>query len=135
MKQTDTYLKDRQIAVVGSWAIATDGIQWILQRYFGHRWRPVSFVRSTRDILARCLREAGATPDEINGLLDSLPERFQDSTQTGSDRGSVDSKLEPVGDGPAANANPGASGSHVAKKTPGSSGSPASSIVASASSW
>jgi hypothetical protein len=58
--------EERQIARVGVWAIATDGIQWIVQRYRGHYWRPLKFVRSTKTVLARCLREAGATAIETD---------------------------------------------------------------------
>jgi len=70
----------RQIVARGRWAIATDGIQWILQRHRGDRWQDLSFVRTTRDILARCMREKGARPDEM-GLLAGLPDRFHDSLQ------------------------------------------------------
>ena len=71
-------LEERQIASAGSWAIATDGLQWIVQRYRGNRWRNLKFVRTTKFILARCLREAGATPDAIDALLADLPDQFSD---------------------------------------------------------
>jgi hypothetical protein len=83
-------LEDRQIAVAGRWAIATDGIQWILQRYFGNRWRPISFVRSTRAILARCLREDGTDPTIIDALLADLPEHFSNAGKTAPDGGRSD---------------------------------------------
>ena len=67
----------RQIVARGRWAIATDGVQWILQRRRGDRWESLSFVRTTRDILARCMRQKGVRPDEM-GLLAGLPDRFQD---------------------------------------------------------
>jgi hypothetical protein len=67
-----------QFAVCGKWALASDGLQWILQRRSGAQWHGVFFVRSTKDILARCMREKGATPDDIHSLLDSLPDRFDD---------------------------------------------------------
>ena len=70
----------RQVVAQGRWAIATDGIQWVLQRRRGDRWENLSFVRTTRDILARCLREKGARPDEM-GLLAGLPDRFHDGPQ------------------------------------------------------
>jgi hypothetical protein len=38
-------------------AVADDGTQWILQRREGERWRDISFVRTTRDVLARCLAD------------------------------------------------------------------------------
>ena len=71
----------RQVVAQGRWAIATDGVQWILQRHRGDRWENLSFVRTTRDILARCMREKGAQPDEM-GLLAGLPDRFQEAPQT-----------------------------------------------------
>jgi hypothetical protein len=64
--------KDRS---AGNWSIADDGNQWIVQRRRGDQWHAVSFVRSTKAVLARCLREAGATSADINALLDPLPER------------------------------------------------------------
>jgi hypothetical protein len=68
---------DRQIAVCGDWAILTDGVQWILaKRWKDGKWRGLSFVRSTRDILARCLREKGAHNALAAELLAGLPETF-----------------------------------------------------------
>jgi|SRR5215470_17888117 len=69
---------DRQLAVSGRWALASDGLQWILQRKRSGRppWRAISFVRSTKDILARCMGENGATPVEIQSLLGGLPDTF-----------------------------------------------------------
>ena len=72
---------DRQIVARGRWAIATDGVQWVLQRRRGDRWQNLSFVRTTRDVLARCMREHGASPGEM-ALLAGLPDRFQDAPQT-----------------------------------------------------
>jgi hypothetical protein len=71
-------IADRQFVVSGKWALASDGLQWILQRKRSGRppWRAVSFVRSTKDILARCMGENGATPDEIRSLLAGLPDTF-----------------------------------------------------------
>src|SRR5215470_9092405 len=71
-------ITDRQFAVSARWALASDGLQWILQRKRGWRppWRAISLVRSTKDILARCMGENGATPDEIQSLLGGLPDTF-----------------------------------------------------------
>jgi hypothetical protein len=68
--------RTRQLVIRRHWAVATDGIQWILQRCQGGRWRDVSFVRSTKAILARCMREQGATAEEMGSLLADLPEQF-----------------------------------------------------------
>lgn len=53
-----------------------DGIQWILQRKTGGRWRSVAYCR-TRDGLLRCIREAGISSDVIDATkLSQLPERI-----------------------------------------------------------
>jgi hypothetical protein len=70
-------MTDRQFVTAGEWALASDGFQWVLQ----HRrqknaetsWRPVSFVRSTRDILARCMREKGVLAEDADWILAGLP--------------------------------------------------------------
>jgi hypothetical protein len=74
---------DRQFAVSGNWALAADRLQWILQRRGGvdrrtgkDVWINVSFVRSTRDILARCMREKGTPAEDAQRLLADLPETF-----------------------------------------------------------
>jgi hypothetical protein len=73
-------MTERQFATAGEWALASDGIQWILQ----HRrqkngetsWRPVAFVRSTREVLARCLRQKGVPIADAERLLAGLPPTF-----------------------------------------------------------
>jgi hypothetical protein len=79
-----TVSADRQFTRSGDWALASDGVQWVLQcrrsadkrpgRHGG--WRGVSFVRSTRDILARCMREKGVPIDDAQRLLADLPATF-----------------------------------------------------------
>lgn len=64
--------KDRILCAVGDWSISTDGIQWILSRK-GHA---LSFVRSTKEILARCMRENRCLPETAARLLEGLPETF-----------------------------------------------------------
>jgi hypothetical protein len=61
----------------GNLAIADDGQQWIVQRRRGDQWQAIKFVRSTKEILARCLRETGATPAETIALLAVLPDRHK----------------------------------------------------------
>jgi len=79
----------RQLVMRDHWAVVTDGIQWILQRYQGGRWRDTSFVRSTKDVLARCMREKGAAAEEIASLLADLPGQFvPDSPETDLKAGS-----------------------------------------------
>jgi len=74
-------LTDRLLVIADDWAVASDGIQWILQRRrMGTQqgWRPVSFVHSERDILARCMREKGVGVDTAALLLSGLPETFDE---------------------------------------------------------
>jgi hypothetical protein len=71
---------DRVFATAGDWALASDGIQWMLMRHRKgpHPWYPVSFVRSTRDILARCMREKGVELVTADLLLAGLPDTFDE---------------------------------------------------------
>jgi len=74
---------DTTIAVSGNWSVTTDGLQWILRRRVGTDrrtgkpvWESVSFVRSTRGILERCMREKETPPEDARKLLAGLGERF-----------------------------------------------------------
>jgi hypothetical protein len=70
-------MTDRVFAIAGDWAMASDGLQWILlHRWKDGKWHPMSFVRSTRDILARCMREKGADNVTAAQLLSGLPDTF-----------------------------------------------------------
>ena len=72
-------MTDRVFATAGDWAVASDGVQWMLMRRRSQRlggWKGVSFVRSTRDILARCMREKGVDEDTAVQLLSGLPDSF-----------------------------------------------------------
>jgi hypothetical protein len=66
--------------VIGNWALATDGAQWILQ--YGHKsrrgtsWEGKSFVRSTKDVLERCMREYNVPADAIERFITPLPVDF-----------------------------------------------------------
>ena|SRR5262245_8350230 len=61
----------------GNWALGADTLQWIL-----YKRRPrgnfvgISFVGSSRDILARCLQEAGCAHTDATKLLAGLPSTF-----------------------------------------------------------
>ncbi len=67
-----------------NWALATDGIQWIVQRARRNRnaeggldWRAVAFVASDKGVLYRVLREKGAVIDsEGHEALRRLPGTF-----------------------------------------------------------
>jgi hypothetical protein len=59
-------------------------VQWILQRRGGvdrrsgnHVWSGISFVRSTRDVLARCMRETGVPEQDARVALARLPDTFE----------------------------------------------------------
>jgi len=68
---------DKQLVISGDWALASDGAQWILQRKWkDEKWRPVSFVRSDRDILERCMREKGTDNGTVFKLLSGLADSF-----------------------------------------------------------
>ena len=75
-------MTDRVFATAGDWAVASDGVQWILMRRSTEKrsnrepWRAVSFVRSEREILARCTREKGVGADAMRSLLSGLPATF-----------------------------------------------------------
>ena len=58
------------------WALASDGIQWILQRRYNDQRKSVAFVRSSRDILARVMNEKGVAPETASELLETLPSTF-----------------------------------------------------------
>jgi hypothetical protein len=71
-------MADRQFAISGKWALAADRLQWMVQRRAGQRWESVSFVASTKDVLARCLREKGCAPADAEQLLAGLPATFEE---------------------------------------------------------
>jgi hypothetical protein len=72
--------KDQQFARYGEWALASDKLQGVLQKlrvhYGKEDWTAMSFVRSTRDTLARCMKEKGVPSEAITALLKGLPATF-----------------------------------------------------------
>ena len=74
-------MADQVFATSGDWALASDGVQWMLMRRHprkhGDSWDPVSFVRSSKDVLARCMREKGLEPGTAAQLLAGLPDTFE----------------------------------------------------------
>jgi hypothetical protein len=79
-------MSDRVFAISGKWALAADKLQWMVMRQTMRNgevgWRPVSFVSSTKVILARCLREKGCPPADAERLLAGLPATFEEWTKT-----------------------------------------------------
>jgi hypothetical protein len=63
-----------------NWGIATDGLQWILQRKYKGQQKSVAFVRSSRDILTRVMNEKGVTSETASELLETLPSTFTEWT-------------------------------------------------------
>jgi hypothetical protein len=69
------------------WALASDKLQWVLQRLRGKRWQDVAFVASTRDVLARVMREWGVPDADAKRALAQLPAAFEgwpEATETGA---------------------------------------------------
>jgi hypothetical protein len=84
-------MSERQFAVSGDWALGADSLQWILYRRVnrksGSDWNAVSFVGSTREVLARCMREKGCPEPVRTVLLDGLPptsDQWRETLQTTS---------------------------------------------------
>jgi hypothetical protein len=79
-------MMERIFTTSGEWALGSDGIQWILYKRRKSRtgWIGVSFVRSERDILARCMREKGCPGDDAAVLLTGLPSTFDEWKRTAS---------------------------------------------------
>ena len=67
---------EKLVVASSGWALASDGIQWILQRRYGGQLRAVGFVRSSRAILTRVMDEKGVAPDTASALLETLPPTF-----------------------------------------------------------
>lgn len=74
--------KDKQFRTSGCWALATDGIQWVVQRRAegGKHWTAVKFIRSTKVNLAGCL------PPDAQCLLDGLPDTFDEWWEANGER-------------------------------------------------
>jgi hypothetical protein len=72
--------KDRQFAVSGRWALASDGEQWVIQkRLTGDRWGSVKFIRSDRAWLEHRLRKTLEVPqNDADRLLEGLPATFDE---------------------------------------------------------
>jgi hypothetical protein len=87
------------LAVSGEWRVTCDALQWILRCRKVVRgeatWIPVSFVRSTKDILARCMREKGCPQEDAQRLLEAVGERFSPVGAVTTPR-TGESALEPV---------------------------------------
>jgi len=69
---------DRIFNIEGKWALGADRLQWIVYKRAGNDWRSLSFVSSSRDILARCLSEKGCDAHTARILLAGLPSTFKE---------------------------------------------------------
>ncbi len=65
-----------------NWALGTDALQWILLRKRANGWRPVAFVSSTKQILARCMQEKGVPTNNATQTLNTLPNTFKEWQKT-----------------------------------------------------
>jgi hypothetical protein len=77
-------MTERIFATSGDWALGADGLQWILYKRRSQArggWTSVSFVRSTRDVLADCMRAKGCGEDTAR-LLTNLPPTFDEWKKT-----------------------------------------------------
>lgn len=79
------------IPINKDWSLTHDELQWILQRFKGVRksgaqagqekWEGVSFVRSTKEILTRCMRDKGVPKEAADKALAQLPDTFKEFIQ------------------------------------------------------
>jgi hypothetical protein len=73
---------DTVLATSGDWQISTDNIQWIVRKRRSMKgadvWQGISFVHTTSDIMARCLKEKGCPPEDAAKLLAAISARFAD---------------------------------------------------------
>ncbi len=71
-------------AAANIWALGADEAQWILYRAMGKaEWRPISYVSSTKKVLAERMREAGVEPSVRTKLLEGLPDTFREFKTSG----------------------------------------------------
>jgi hypothetical protein len=79
--------------IARDWALSSDGFQWILHRRRRQQnrrcWRPVCFVRSTREALERCMREKGVPNEDARRLMKGLPATFDSWVHRISERGAI----------------------------------------------
>jgi hypothetical protein len=75
-REKHTMQRDKQFRVTDRWALASDGLQWVLQHKNGKAWQGTSFVKTTKAVLARCMREKGVPANVAEVLLDGLPNCF-----------------------------------------------------------
>jgi hypothetical protein len=71
-------IMETEFITSSGWALASDGIQWILQRRYDGQQKSVAFVRSSRGILARVMNEKGVAPKTASELLETLPPTFNE---------------------------------------------------------
>jgi len=69
--------KDKQFRVSGRWALASDGIQWVIQRQNGpDSWQSVKFIHTDKAWLEYRLRQL-APAEDAERLLEGLPDTFE----------------------------------------------------------
>jgi hypothetical protein len=70
--------RDIQIRVVDGWALASDGMQWVVQRQKSDSWEALKFIRSTKDTLEWAMARAGAPRHVREQLINGLPNTFDE---------------------------------------------------------
>jgi hypothetical protein len=75
--------KDKQFRVSGDWALASDNVQWVIQRKQGSGWQAIKFIRSTKEHLAHRLKGLAPAAD-AERLLEGLPDTFEEWLKGGA---------------------------------------------------
>lgn len=87
----------KQHYVSNNWAIGSDDLQWVLsyKREDGS-WKNRIFIRTDREILARCMRDLNVPDEDALFLLYSLPETFNEwkATYPTPDKNNAPRKLQ-----------------------------------------
>jgi hypothetical protein len=80
------------------WALSADHLQWILQRRRtgAGGWRDMAFVSSTRQILARVMKEKGVPSIDAELVLRRLPNTFEQWKESHSGPVSGDRVIVPL---------------------------------------
>jgi len=70
--------RDIQIRIVDRWALASDGVQWVVQKQAGDSWVALKFIRSTKHTLEWSMGRAGVPCHIRERLIEGLPDTFDE---------------------------------------------------------
>lgn len=83
----------RVLTKTKGWIIGTDGVQWMLCRAYKAKGRqyysPLIFIRTTKAILIRCMRERGMSTTLVVKLTAGLPDAFTPDDGTGTGQSEI----------------------------------------------